>query len=147
MLVELYGLAMEASGVTLYLWSPWRCTALEHRLFEAVKAMPGVEFETAEDESRLNISDSKVWRQAVQMFERVLKGWQEGAVEGGTERRAWRWLLEADTDTNGYDTQSEKTCFWGFVRLAVERGGPGEHEKGEDIDLNGFGVSIWREEN
>jgi hypothetical protein len=137
---------MEATGVTLYLWSPWRCSALEHRLFESVKAVPGVEFEAAEDEGRLNISDPKVWRTANQTMERVLKGWQEDAVEGGSERRGWRWLLEADTDTNGYDTQNERSCFWCFVRLSLDRGGPGEPEKGEDLDLNGFGVSVWREE-
>ena len=27
--------------------------------------------------------------------------------------------------------------------LGLDRGGPGESEKGEDIDLNGFGVQVW----
>jgi len=146
MRVELYGLVMDAVGVTVYLWSPWRCSALEHRLFEGVKVIPGVEFEAAEDELRLHISDPKVWKTATLTMERVLKGWQEDAVEGGTERRSWRWLIETDVDVNGYDLQGDKSCFWSFIRLSLDRGGPGESEKGEDIDLNGFGVSAWRDE-
>ena len=47
----------------------------------------------------------------------------------------------------------ETKCFLGtppadelYPRLSLDRGGPGESEKGEDIDLNGFGISIWNEE-
>ena len=145
MKVELYGLTMEAPGVTFYLWSPWRCSALEHRLFEAIKSLPGAEFEPAPDELQVHIEETKSWRQAVQNLSRVLKGWQEEAADTGTEKRSWRWLLEADTDANGYDLQNEKTCFWAFVRLSLDRGGPGEQEKGEDIDLNGFGVQVLGE--
>ena len=73
----------------------------------------------------------------------MLKGWQEEATDAGTERRSWRWLVEADVDANGYDQQNEKSAFWAFVRLSLDRGGPGESEKGEDIDLSGFGVCVW----
>jgi len=52
-------------------------------------------------------------------------------------------LLEADTDASGYDMQGEKSSFWAYLRLSIDRGGPGEAEKGEDIDLNGFGVQVW----
>lgn len=148
MRVDLFGLVMETPGVTFYLWSPWRCSALEHRLFEVVKAVPKAEFETAPDELRVHIKDAKQWQTALQSLSRVLKGWQEESAEGGKdERRSWRWLLEADTDANGYDLSGEKTAFWFFVRLALDRGGPGEPEKGEDIDLNGFGVCVWGEED
>ncbi len=143
MRVELYGLGMETPSVTFYLWSPWRCTALEHKLFDAVKAVPNTTLEPAPDELRLHIAETKAWKAAVVSIARVLKGWQEEASDGGTDRRAWRWLIETDVDSTGYDMQGEKASFWAFVRLSLDRGGVGESEKGEDIDLNGFGVRVW----
>ncbi len=146
MRVDLFGLTMDAPGVTFYLWSPWRCAAIEHKLFEALKAVPNASLESSGDELRLHISEQKSWRVALQNLSRVLKGWQEEATDAGKdERRGWRWLLEADTDASGYDMQGEKTCFWCYLRLSIDRGGPGDAEKGEDIDLNGFGVQVWGE--
>jgi hypothetical protein len=29
------------------------------------------------------------------------------------------------------------------LRVSLDRGGPGEPDKGEDIDLQGFGVRVW----
>ena len=143
MRVDLFGLTMDAPGVTFYLWSPWRCSALEHKLFDAIRQAPNATFEEAADELRVHVAEPKGWKAAVQSISRVLKGWQEEATDGGKEeRRAWRWLLEADVDASGYDMQGEKASFWGFVRLSLDRGGPGENEKGEDIDLNGFGVQV-----
>lgn len=143
MRVDLFGLVMDAPGVTFYLWSPWRCSALEHRLFDAVKSVAGAEFEAAPDELRANVSDPKGWKQALQAVSRVLKGWQEEAADAGPDRRSWRWLIEADVDPSGYDLNGEKASFWAYVRLGLDRGNPGEPEKGEDIDLNGFGVCVW----
>ena len=141
---EFYGLSFETPSVTFYLWSPWRCSFLEHKLFESLKALPNVTLEPGPDELRLNIADPKAWRTAVQGLSRVLKGWQEEASDAGKdERRSWRWLLEADVDASGYDMQGEKSAFWAYLRLALDHGGPGEAEKGEDIDLNGFGVQVW----
>ena len=146
MRVDLFGLTMDAPGVTFYLWSPWRCSALEHKMFDALKALPNVTLETAPDEVRLHIAEHKAWRVAVQHLSRVLKGWQEEATDGAKdERRSWRWLLEADVDATGYDMTGEKASIWAYVRLSVDRGGPGEAEKGEDIDLNGFGVQVLGE--
>lgn len=142
MRVDLFGLVMDAPGVTFYLWSPWRCSAIEHRLFDAIKGVPGAKVEPGPDELRVEVKDAKGWKQAVQNLSRVLKGWQEEAADSGTDRRSWRWLIEADTDAAGYDMNGEKACFWAYVRLALDRGGPGEPEKGEDIDLNGFGVCV-----
>jgi hypothetical protein len=130
----------------VYLWSPWRCSALEHRLFEGVKAIPGVQFESEADELRLHLTEAKLWPMLLNVTARVLKGWQEEAADAGTERRAWRWLLEADTDDHGYDHTGDRTCIWVFLRLSLERGSPTDGEKGEDIDLNGFGVRIWSTE-
>lgn len=143
MRIDLFGLWMEAPGVTFYLWSPWRCSLLEHKLFEALKAVPNASFEPGTDEIRLHITEQKSWRVATQNLSRVLKGWQEEASDAAKdERRAWRWLLESDVDASGYDMQGERASFWAYVRLSIDRGGPGE-EKGEDLDLSGFGVQIW----
>ena len=143
MRVDLFGLTMEAPGVTFYLWSPWRCSAIEHRMFEVVKGIPQTEFEPAPDELRVHVNDPKAWKAAVTNLSRVLKGWQEEATDAGGDRRSWRWLLESDVDANGYDMAGEHASFWAYVRLSLDRGGPGEPEKGEDIDLNGFGICVW----
>lgn len=144
MRVELYGLVLETPRLSFYLWSPWRAAALEHRLFDALRTLPRTEFEEGPDEVRLHIEDSKTCRTALQAVERVLKGWQEEA-DPGSERRSWRWLLEADTDANGYDHTGEPLCLWGFLRVTLERGGPGDQEKAEDIDLEGFGLQVYGE--
>ena len=144
MRVDFYGLAFETPYVTMHLWSPWRAAELEHRLFQAVRAVARSEPGAGPDEWRIQIRDSKTWRAALQAIARVLKGWQEEAEPGG-ERRTWRWLLEADTDADGYDHAGEPVSIWGLVRVSLEQGGPSEAEKGEDIELQGFGLRIWSE--
>jgi hypothetical protein len=142
MRVEFYGLAFETPYVTVHLASPWRATFLEHRLFDAVrKACPG-ESEQGYDEVKLKITEPKAWKAALQAVARVLKGWQEDA-DPGSERRSWRWLLEADTDEHGYDHYGESATVLCFVRLSLDRDNPDEPAKGEDIDLDGFSVRIW----
>jgi hypothetical protein len=141
MRVEIYGLVLDAPRVVFYLWSPWRAAALEHRLFDALRGLPRVEAEEGPDEWRLLIEDAKTLRGALQAVARVLKGWQEEA-DPGSERRSWRWLLEGDTDADGYDHTGEPVSLWGFLRVSLERGGPGEPDKGEDIDLEGFGMQV-----
>lgn len=143
MRVELYGLTMEAPGVSCYLWSPWRGALLEHKLFDAVAGVQGAEIEKTPDEIRADISDAKAWKTALQNMERVLKGWQEEGVDAENEKRSWRWLLEGDIDANGFDHKGERAAFWLFLRLSIDRGGPGEPDKGEDVDLNNFGVCVW----
>src|SRR5438132_9189011 len=103
MQVDFYGLKLEADRVTCYLWTPWRASALEHRLFEAVRGVPGVEFEQQPDELHAQIDNPKTWRGALGAMSRVLMGWQEEAADDHRERRIWRWLLEGDTDSHGYD--------------------------------------------
>jgi hypothetical protein len=142
MRVDFYRLAFETPRVTISLWSPWRASALEHRLFEAVQSIPGVEITKEADEKGINITNPKAWRAAMQAISRVLKGWQEEA-DMGEERRSWRWLLEADTDADGYDHTGEESSLWGLLRVSVDRGGPTEPDKGEDVDLEGFGIRIW----
>jgi len=123
MLLDFYGLNLDTSRVTFYVWSPWRAAALEHRLFETIRSLPKVESEELPDEWRLHVMDAKTWRNAIQAVSRVLKGWQEDA-EPGSERRTWRWLLDGDTDADGYDHTSEPFSLWGIVRVSLERGGP-----------------------
>jgi hypothetical protein len=142
MRVDFYGLALEAPRVTFYLWSPWRAAALEHRLFEAVGELPGARAEAVEDGQALHVTDARTWAAALEAVARVLKGWQEEADPGG-ERRGWRWLLEGDTDAYGYDQNGEPASLWAFVRASVEHGGPGEADKGEDVDLEGFSLRVW----
>jgi hypothetical protein len=142
MRIELYGIAFDTPGVVFYLWSPWRCTAIEHRLFEAVKALDPEQLETTPEEVRWSMNDVRHWPKILQHCERILKGWQEEGSDAGTERRIWRWLLESDTDSDGYDHTGEKAGMWAFIRLTLDRAHMGEAEKSEDIDLNGFGLRI-----
>ena len=109
-------------------------------MFDAIRAAGHGQPESAPDKWRIAIKDAKTWRSALQGVERVLKGWQEEA-DPGSERRSWRWLLEGDSDADGYDHTGEPTCLWGIIRVSVEHGGPDEAEK-EDIDLEGFGLRI-----
>ncbi len=126
--------------MTVHLWSPWRATHLEHRLFEVVSGLPGLEIEQGTDERHVHIRDAKTWKTAVQAMARVLKGWQEDG--GHEERRTWRWLLEADVDCNGYDHAGEPASMWLLIRASIDRGGPGE-AKGEDLDMEGFCLRVW----
>jgi hypothetical protein len=144
MRIDFCGLVFETPCVTFHLWSPWRAAEVEHRLFHAVRTLPRTEAEVGPDEWRVLLSDPKTWRAALQAISRVLKGWQEEADPAG-EKRTWRWLLEGDSDAEGYDHTGEPASLWIYLRLTLERGGPGEEEKGEDIDLQGFGVRIWGE--
>jgi hypothetical protein len=146
MKVDIFGLAMDAPGLTIYLWSPWRCTLIEHKLFESLKGLPNAKFEIEPDEGRLHITDNKTWKSALERMTRVLKGWQEEGSDAGQEKRSWRWLIEADVDENSFDHKGEKTAFWCFLRVLIDRGAPGEEEKFEDYDLEGFGVCVWSQE-
>lgn len=141
MRVEFYGISFETSRLTVYLWSPWRASAIEHRMFEAVRKLPGVANEDSPEELKVHITDPKTARVALQAIGRVLKGWQEDA-EMGVDRRSWRWMIEGDTNADGYDHFGEAFSIWIYLRLSLDRGSPGEGEKGEDIDLDGFGVRI-----
>src|SRR5258708_23665148 len=135
MRVELYGLTFEPSGVTFYLWSPWRAAAIEHRLFDAIRQIPQAEPETSPDELRVSFKDPKPVRLVFQSVERILKGWQEEASDSGSDRRVWRWLVEADTDAAGYDHAGDRASLWGFFRLSLQRGSPRDREPREDIDI------------
>jgi hypothetical protein len=138
---DLHGLVFETPRLVFHLWSPWRCSDLENRVFRALEALPRAECETGPDERRVGITDPKISKLALQAISRVLKGWQEEA-EAGTERRVWRWVLEGDLDDSGYDHNGEPASVWCFLRVGLERGAPGEPEKVEDIDLDGFGMEI-----
>ncbi len=139
MRVEFYGMVFDAPSVSFHLWTPWRASALEHKLYEAVHAFPGAKEEKSNDELTTVYEDPKSFKLAIHAVARVLKGWQEEA-EMGQDKRSWRWLLDGDTNADGYDHNGEPFGLWGILRVSIDRGGPGEGEKGEDIDLEGFGV-------
>ena len=102
----------------MHLWSPWRATAVEHRLFEVVAKTLKEPPEQFPDGMQMVINDPKTWRNALQAVSRVLKGWQEDAEPGNGERRSWRWMIEANTDGNGYDHAGETACTWAFFASA-----------------------------
>lgn len=144
MLVDFYGIRIDTPRVTAYLRSPWRASALEHRLFDVIRSVAGAGVEQDADELRAHLGDARAVRQAMTAVSRVLKGWQEEATDGRREeKRGWRWYLEGDTDEHGYDHFSEPASLWAFLGLAIERGSPDEGEKAEDIDLNGFSLRFW----
>jgi hypothetical protein len=144
MQIEFYGLIFETPKVTFYLWSPWRASALEHRLFDTIVNVPDVHIEKEEDEIRVHIKEPKGWKQAQTGINRVLKGWQEES-DPGRERRSWRWLLEGDCDSHGFDHAGEALSLWGFMQLGLERGGNSldDAERLENIDMQSFGLRIW----
>ena len=72
MRVEFYGLVFETPCVSFYLWSPWRSAALEHRLFEAVRALPGTKREDQPDEWRVHVTEPK-WEEQFRAFEDSMK--------------------------------------------------------------------------
>ena len=74
MQIDFYGLQFEAARVTCYLWAPWRASALEHRLFNEVKQLPTVHLEQQHEEMRVQITDAKLWKQAMHNMSRMLKG-------------------------------------------------------------------------
>jgi hypothetical protein len=142
MRIDLHSLGFDTPRVSFYLWTPWRAATLEVKLFESVARLPGLQVEKNFEEMRVDITEPKLWKLAIQAVARVMKGWQEEAVPGN-EKRSWRWLLEADVDADGYDNFGEKASIWGFLRVSIDRGNPGEGEKGEDFDLDNFGIQIW----
>lgn len=145
MQINFHGFRFEASRVTVYLWSPWRASAIEHRLFNEVKQLPGVHLENAPDELRVQIDNEKAFAQAVLGMSRLLKGWQEEATAAGKERRVYRWLVEGDTDEHGYDHTNEVATLWIYLRVGLDQGDVDDPEAGEWIDMNGFGLRLWPE--
>ena len=141
--IDFYGLRFEASRITCYLWTPWRAAAIEHRLFNEVKQLPGVILETTPEELRIQFADEKTWKLALNNMSRLLKGWQEEATGAAKERRAYRWLFESDTDEHGYDHTNELACFWVYLRLGLEHGDMSDEEPAEWVDMNGFGLRFW----
>lgn len=141
--IDFYGFRFEAARITCTLWTPWRATALEHRLFNEVKQLPGVHLESAPDELRVQIADEKIWKQALANMSRLLKGWQEETAGTGKENRVYRWLFEGDTDEHGYDHANDVACLWVYLRVGLDRGDLEAEEQGEWIDLSGFGLRFW----
>ena len=145
MLIDLYGIVMETPGVTISLNTPWRAMALEQRLFEAVVALKPDALEKTPDEWLWHLRAPQLWGKVLNAVARVMKGWQEEGqdVAGQPQQRAWRWLMEADTDMDGYDHAGDKASMWAFLRASIDAESPERPEKGEDVDLNAFSVRIW----
>ncbi len=143
MRVDLYGLAFETPKVTYHLWSPWRCSLLETRLFDAVAQIQPGETDRAPDEKNVCFRDPRAVKASIATIERILKGWQEEAADSGSERRSWRWLIESDVDAHGFDFNGDTANIWGFIRLFLQHNNPGETEPGDEFDLSGFGFCVW----
>ncbi|MFO0866958.1 MAG: hypothetical protein U0744_20340 [Gemmataceae bacterium] len=89
--------------------------------------LPNVHIEKDSDEIRAHVSEAKTFQTAMTGVRRTLKGWQEEA-DVGRERRGWRWMLEGDTDDNGYDLRRgtvqaslSSASRWTVARLRTER--------------------------
>ena len=143
MRVDFYGLAFETPRVTFYLWSPWRATALEHRLFESVSKVPRVEAEAGPDERRLHVTDPKALRAAVQVVARVLKGWQEEA-DAASERRSgagyWKEIrtpTATTTRANPPASGDSSALAWNAAARAITKRGKTSTWKGSE---SGFGA-------
>ena len=143
MQVDFYGQKFEVARVTCYLWSPWRAAAIEHRLFNEIKQLPGVHLEQQPDEMRVQIADVNTWKLALVNMSRLLKGWQEEVASTGKERRVYRWLIEGDTDEHGYDHTGEVASIWIYLRAGLDRGEFDDADPSEWIDLHGFGLRLW----
>jgi hypothetical protein len=143
MQIEIYAFRFDAARITCTLSNPWRASALEHRLFNEVKQIPGVHLETTVEELRVQINDVKIWKQALANMTRMLKGWQEEATGLAKERRTYRWLFEGDTDEHGYDHANEVACLWLYLRVGLDRGEVDDEMAIEWIDLNCFGLRFW----
>lgn len=140
--ISFYGLRLQVERISVALWSPWRSSKLEHRLFDSVRKLPNVRPEPARDEEVLVISDELTWEAALQGMIRILKGWQEDAAPG-SEKRHWRWFVEGDSDAYGYDHGNEPFTLWVYLRLLVEQGMPSEDYKVEEIELGGLNIRFW----
>jgi hypothetical protein len=146
MQISLYGIHLIAPQVVFHLGTPWRCMAMEHRLFDAVRQIPDTEFEQTQTELTVTLTQQPQWEQARKTIERILKGWQEEASDAGNERRSWFWLLESDTDSHGYDHNGDDAMIYCYLRLMTEAGGDinDESAKTDMIDLQGFGFRLPR---
>ena len=58
MRIDFHGLIFETPRVSVYLWTPWRASALEHRLFDAVRQAVDEEPEEQPDELRIDVDDT-----------------------------------------------------------------------------------------
>jgi len=143
MQIDFYGIRFEASRITAILWTPWRASALEHRLFNEIKQLPGVQLESTPEELRVQIDDVKIWKQAQANMSRLLKAWQEEAAGQGKEQRIYRWLFEGDTDEHGYDHNNDIACLWIYLRVGLDRGDLEGETLSEWVDMSNFGLRFW----
>lgn len=145
MQVNLMGLIFETPCVIIHLYSPWRATALENKLFESIRQIPGLQTEETQDDLLIQIRDLKIWKNVLENCVRILKGWQEDA-DLASERRFWCWLLEADVDADGYDHSAEPASIWVLIRAILERAeiSP-DVSKVEPVDLESFCIQIQGE--
>jgi hypothetical protein len=145
MQINLMGLIFETPCVVVHLYSPWRASALENKLFENIRQIPGLVLEQSQDELIISIRDLKTWKIALDACVRSLKGWQEDA-DLGLERRFWYWHVEGDVDADGYDHTGESASLWVLISAVLERAeiGP-DISKIEPIEFEHFCIQIQGE--
>lgn len=142
MKINVGGICLETPKVIVFLKSPWRANALEHKLFESVSTLKGLKAEEVQDELRITLKDEEKFQTVLENWTRILKGWQEDAVLG-MEHRAWCWLFEGDTDADGYDHHGTPASLWMLVRVIIEHAEMNpDVPKLEHIDLESFGIEI-----
>ncbi|MGF1578218.1 MAG: hypothetical protein ACFCD0_02520 [Gemmataceae bacterium] len=142
MRVELLGLAIETPKVSVSLWSSWKASQLETKVFNSIGQVPDLEKLERDDEMRLSFRTEQQWQAVMDRVVRVMKGWQEEAA-GRNEKRLWGWMIDGDRDAYGYDPMGEAACLWGWFRLFLERGDPGEFDKSEQVELQSLSFRFW----
>jgi len=146
MKVNISGVCIETRKIVVYLKSPWRANALEHKLFEAARQIPEVQVEESQAEYKIVLKNIEKFQTLLESCTRILKGWQEDA-DLGTERRFWCWLFEGDADASGYDHNGNPASIWIFVRAIIEHA---EHSmdapKVEHVDLESFNFELTNNE-
>ena len=126
------------------LWSPWRATALEHRLFNEVKQLPGVHLESTPDEharaDRRRQGMEASHAQHVAAAQRLAGGSRRRRQ--GTprlslaHRRRHRRARLRSRQRNRLAFGS--TCASAWTAAIID-----DAEPSEWIDLSGFGLRFW----
>lgn len=139
--ITFYQFCITTQKIAIHLYSCWRASQLEHKLFDSARTIVGKEPDRKDDSLVLTITAESTWNQLFQNWVRILKGWEEDAVPGD-ERRRWRWVIEGDTDHYGYNHNGDNFALWVFLRTSIEHGEANAAESIDEFDLDALGIQL-----